>query len=229
MDQYFIEPEYCLVPDWLTARMEIYTQTHKLLDPVPYLHFYEKSNIKTLNWIAKDGDKAYVLPAYGTNKDIALFFEEKKRIQIQKGNFFQCQGEILVAAEQIGRGLCFKQLVIVFSQTLAQMVGKSMDIEGLEFILCKAYEISQEHPFVGYIWSGYKTNPMTGGGFTTILPVFTEDFHKILQYEKPDLHLIPLEVGEVMKYKDQRFIVKSDEEGVYIDDLSNALLNKRRL
>ena len=228
MVQYFIEPEFCLVPDWLTARNELFKQIHKLLDPVPYLHLYERSNIKTINWIATDGDEAYVLPAYGTHKDVALFFEEKKRIQIQKGNFFQCQGEILVAAEQIGRGLCFKQLAIVFNQTLAQMVAETGNLKDYEFILCKAYEISQEHPFVGYIWSGYKTNPMTGGGFTTILPVFTEDFHKILQYEKPDLHLIPLEVGEVMKYKDQRFIVKSDEEGVYIDDLSNALLNKRR-
>lgn len=228
MDQYFIEPEFCLVPDWLTARIELYHRTHKLLDPVPYLHLYEKSNIKTLNWIAKDGDEAYILPAYGSLKDIAIFFEEKKRIPIRNGNIFPCQGEILFATEQIGRGLCFKQLAIVFNQTLAQTVAECGNLKDYEFILCKAYEISQEHPFVGYIWSGYKTNPMTGGGFTTILPVFTEDFHKILQYEKPDLHLIPLEVGEIMKYKDQRFIVKSDESGIYIDDLSNALCNKRR-
>ena len=229
MVQYFIEPEFCLVPDWLTARNELFKQIHKLLDPVPYLHLYERSNIKTINWIATDGDEAYVLPAYGTHKDVALFFEEKKRIQIQKGNFFQCQGEILVAAEQIGRGLCFKQLAIVFSQTLAQMVGTSMDIEGLEFILCKAYEISQEHPFVCYLWSGYKSDPSSDDIFYVLVPVFLGDANKLRQYKKPDLHLIPLEIGEIMKYKDQRFIVKSNEDGIYIDDFANALLNKRRL
>lgn len=228
MDQYFIEPEFCLIPDSATAKLELYLRTDKLLDPIPYLHFYKESNIRALNWIAQDGDEQYVLPAFGTHNDPKFFFEERERIQLYNRSFFQCQGEILVAAEQIGRGLCFKQLAIVFSQTLAQMVAETGNLKDYEFILCKAYEISQEHPFVGYIWSGYKTNPMTGGGFTTILPVFTEDFHKILQYEKPDLHLIPLEVGEVMKYKDQRFIVKSNEDGIYIDDFANALLNKRR-
>ena len=229
MDQYFIEPTLCLVPDWVTARIELYHRTHKLLDPVPYLHFYKGTHIKVLNWVARDGDETYILPAYGTHEDVAIVFEEEKRIQIQKGIFFPCQGEILVAAEQVGRGLCFKQLAVIFSQTIAQMAAESVGFGGSEFILCKTYEISREHPLIGYVWSGYREDFQTGNSFSFLLPVFIEDINILLQYKRSDLHLIPLEVGEIMKYKDQRFIVKSDEEGIYIDDFANALLNKRRL
>ncbi len=229
MVQYFIEPEFCLVPDWATAKKQLYKQLHKLLDPIPYLHFYEKSNIKTINWIATDGDEAYVLPAYGTHEDVAIFFEEKKRIQIQKGNFFHCQGNFLLATEEDGRGLCFKQLAFVFDQTQAKLVAECENFKGYDFSLYKAYEISREHPFICYVWSGYRSNSLTGETSTITLPVFIGDLNKLLQYEWGDFHLIPMETGQIIRHKDQSLIVKSDEDGIYIDDLTNAFCNKRRL
>lgn len=229
MLKHFVEPEFCLIPDWSTARATLYLRTNKLLDPVPYLHLYKGSYIRALNWIAQDGDKSYVLPAFRTHNDPEFFFEEEERIPLQKGNFFQCRGEFFFTAEKKERGLYFKQLAIASTTTLVQLVAESFGFRNYDFILCKAYEVSREHPLVGYVWSGCKHNPFTGGRILTIFPVFIEDFFKILQYDKEDLHMIPLEVGEVMKYKDQRFIVKSNEDGIYIDDFANALLNKRRL
>ena len=228
MVQHFIEPEFCLVPDSATAKLELYLRTDKLLDPIPYLHFYKESNIRALNWIAQDGDEQYVLPAFGSHNDPKFFFEERERIQLHNRSFFRCQGEFFLITEEKERGLCLKQLSIICNQALLQLVARSGNLKDYEFILCKAYEISQEHPFICYLWSGYKTNPLSGRSSTAMLPVFIEDFHELLQYERRDLHLIPLEVGEIMKYKDQNFVVKSAADGIYIDDLSNALLNKRR-
>ena len=153
---------------------------------------------------------------------------EEKRVKIQEGTLFYYGGKFLFAAKEKRRGLAFKQLAIVHSQAVAQLAVGCGNLEGYDFILCKAYEISREHPFICYVWSGYKDNPLTGGGFTVLLPVFLEDFNKLLEYKRENLHLIPLEVGEIIKNKGFGFIVKSDESGTYINDLSNALLNKRR-
>ena len=229
MVKHFIEPEFCLIPDWITARATLYLRTNKFLDPVPYLHLYKGGHTRTLNWIAQDGGKQYVLPAFGTHHDPEFFFEEEDRIALHKGNFFQCRGEFFFIAEGKGRGLYFKQLVIANTTSLIQLVAESFGCRDFDFIICKAYEISREHSFIGYVWSGCKNNPFARNRLLIILPVFIEDLFKIFQYSPEDLHLIPLEIGEVMKHKDQRFIVKSDEEGIYIDDFANALCNKRRL
>ena len=226
MKQHLITPPFCRIPDQTAAQKAFYRRLRRQTSPEPYLFLFKNSNFRSIRWLARnDAEQSnYVIPAFGTHINSELFFEESERIPLTEGSFFRCQGDYYMIVRDSARGLCLKQLTMICSQTILEIYTEYNQLDGYEFILCKASEISREHTLVAYVWSGYRQNPADNTHTRALIPVFTEDFPAVMQHNPWDLHYEPLSRGSIFRHGDQDYIVKSDSGGLYIDNLSLGLL-----
>ncbi len=222
MKHHLIAPPFCQIPDQASARTMFYRRLHRLTRPEPYLILFKDSNFRSICWLARNETEQsnYIVPAFGTHINSELFFEENKRIPLKEGSFFRCLGDYYMVVKDPVRGLCLKQLVIICSQTILETCTAYHQLNGYEFILCKASEISREHTLVAYVWSGYRQNLTDNTHSRILIPVFTEDFPAVMQHDPWDLHYEPLSRGNIIRHGNRDYLIKSDDKGLYVDDLS---------
>lgn len=220
MKEHLIDPPFCLIPDQKTAKQKFAELLKQTSAPQPYLFLYQKNNFRSICWLdSPDKDKtSYILPAFGTHNDTVLFFEEEKRIPLKEGSFFYCYGEHFIVLKNRKRGFYLKQIAIINSETLLSCIAEEHGVEQYEFVLCKAYDVNPKKTNVFYVWSGWYHDEEKKCQFRLTIPVFMKDNNTVKQCNPWDLHYEALSVGQVFRYNDHNYIVKSDAGGIYIDD-----------
>ena len=225
MRDYLIDPPLCHIADQAQAQKIFRRRLKKDVRAHPCLLFYRDSNFRCITWITGSSQKeSFLLPAFSSHNDAELFFEEERRIILKDGNFFRCQNDFYMVVKEPGRGLCIKQVTMIPNQELLNIFAAYQQLNDFEFILCKASEINRDHTLVGYVWSGYRLDPESNTGYRTLIPVFPEELHHIYEYDFRDLHYEPLDVGQLICRDNKKYIVKSGQDGIYLDDFSRALL-----
>lgn len=219
--QNYIEPLYCRISNQATAKRQFRRHLHRTTTPVPYLFSYQDTNYKNVFWLEEieDGNVCYLLPAFGTHGDDSLFFTEKERTRLEEGSFFSCQGEYYTIINDGKNGLAMKQITIIDTPEMLATVANYWNLGPCQFILCKAYEISREHTFIAYVWSGYRYDEETDMQLRAPMAVFPDDDNNLLHRDPWNIHYIVVNPGEIISHNGESYVVKMNEQGVYIDSL----------
>ena len=222
----YIDPPHCQIANQAAAKRKFRRYLHRATAPVPYLFSYQDTNYKNVFWLEEEKNRnvCYQLPAFGTNGDDTLFFSEKERTQLKEGSFFCYQGEYYTMINDGKNGLALKQISVIDTPEMLATVANYWNLGSCQFILCKAYEISREHPFIAYVWNGYRYNEQTDTHLRAPLAVFPDDDNKLLHRDPWNLHYIVVNPGEIISHNGKQYVAKINEQGVYIDSLPFKIL-----